>query len=136
MFGNNKRPNYNSSNDNIFNVSGQNIMTNGKNVDAIINENIKLKAEISKKNREIEDAKKRLQIIEREIAQLRKQKNNNSNNQIKNRGRSVGMKNNFNNINYNDNNFSNNNYNNNFIGFSGGMINENDPFNDSFFQFQ
>ena len=121
--------NYRNDSDysNIFNVSGQNIMTNNKNIQTILNENKNLKKEISIKNRQIEDAKKRLNIIEREIENLRKQKNYNNRNQ--NRGRSVGMRNtHFN----NNNNYINNNLNNINIG----MFNENDPFNDSFFQFQ
>ena len=121
MFRNyNKNQDFNtSSNDNIFNVSGQNIMTNNRSIDAILNENKKLKLEISRKNKEIENAKKRLNIIEKEIEKLRRQKNND----VKNRGRSVGIRNN------------NINYNNNDIGFNGGMFNDNDPFNDSFFKF-
>ena len=122
-----KNSDYNYSNDSIFNVSGQNIMSNNRSIDVILNENKKLKLEISRKNREIEDAKKRLNIIEREIEKYRKQKNNDYK-----RGRSVGIRNNTN-INNNYNNF--NNYNNNINGFIGGMFNENDPFNDSFFQF-
>ena len=109
---------YTSSTDNVFNVSGQNIMTNNRSIDAILNENKKLKLEISRKNKEIENAKKRLNIIEKEIEKLRRQKNND----VKNRGRSVGIRNNI-------------NYNNNDIGFNGGMFNDNDPFNDSFFKF-
>ena len=124
MFNNYNKNSDNLSSSNIFNVSGQNIMSNGKNIDTILNENKKLKVEISKKNKEIENAIKRLQILEREIESLKKQKNNN---QIKNRGRSVGMRSNANNINVN--NYFNND-------FNGGMfINDNDPFNDSFFQF-
>ena len=95
-------------------------MSNNKSIDVILNENKKLKSEISKKNKEIENAKKRLNILQKEIEKYRKQKNNN---QIKNRGKSVGMRNN---VNYN-------NYNNGFNG--GGMFNSNDPFDDSFFKF-
>ena len=115
----NKNQNYNISNDNIFNVSGQNIMSNSKSIETILNENRSLKSEINKTNKEIENARKRLNIIEREIERLRKQNNNN----YKNRGRSVGIRNNTN-VN------NNNNY-----GYIGGMFNESDPFNDSFFQF-
>ena len=114
----------NLSSSNVFNVSGQNIMSNGKNIDSILNENKKLKVEISKKNKEIENARKRLQILEREIESIKKQKNNN---QIKNRGRSVGMRSNANNIHLN--NYINNDFN------EGMLFNDNDPFNDSFFQF-
>ena len=121
MFSNYNKNSEKLSHSNIFNVSGQNIMTNGKNIDTILNENKKLKIEINKKNKEIENAKKRLQILEREIESLKKQKKSN---QIKNRGRSVGMR-----SNVNVNNYINND-------FNGGMfINDNDPFNDSFFQF-
>ena len=124
MYNNYNKNSDNLSSSNIFNVSGQNIMSNAKNIDTILNENKKLKIEISKKNKEIEYAKKRLEILEREIESIKKQKNNN---QIKNRGRSVGMRINANNINVN--NYFNND-------FNGGMfINDNDPFNDSFFQF-
>ena len=124
MFNNYNKNSDNLSSSNIFNVSGQNIMSNAKNIDAILNENKKLKVEISKKNKEIENAKKRLLILEREIESIKKQKNNN---QIKNRGKSVGMRSNANNINVN--NYFNND-------FNGGMfMNDNDPFNDSFFQF-
>ena len=125
MYGNyNKNLDYStSSNDNVFNVSGQNIMSNNKSIDAILNENKKLKFEINKKNKEIEIAKKRLDMLEKEIAQYRKQKNNNP---AKNRGRSVGMRNNVNLNNNNDYGF----------GFNVGMFNENDPFNDPFFNFQ
>ena len=124
MYNNYNKNSDNLSSSNIFNVSGQNIMSNTKNIDTILSENKKLKVEISKKNKEIENAKKRLQILEKEIESIKKQKNNN---QIKNRGRSVGMRSNANNINVN--NYFNND-------FNGGMfINDNDPFNDSFFQF-
>ena len=123
MFGNyNKNSDISTSNSNIFNASGQNIMTNNKSIESILSENKKLKAEIFKKNKDIENAKKRLNIIEEEIRSLKRQKNNN--NQIKNRGRSVGMRNNIN---------LNNNYN---SGFNGGMFNNNDdPFSDPFFNF-
>ena len=129
MFGNyNKNADYNVSNDSIFNVSGQNIMSNNKSIDVILNENKKLKSEINKKNKEIENAKKRLNILQKEIEKYRRQNNNN---QIKNRGKSVGMRNN---VNYNNyNNYNNINYNNGFN--RGGMFNDNDPFNDSFFKF-
>ncbi len=125
MFRNyNKNSDYNnSSNDNVFNISGQNIMSNNRDINDIIKENSKLKSEILKKNREIENAKKRINIIQREIENYKKQKNNN--NHIKNRGKSVGMR---------YNNYNNNNYNEG--GFFGGMFNNNDPFSDSFFQFQ
>ena len=124
MYNNYNKNSDNLSSSNIFNVSGQNIMSNTKNIDTILSENKKLKIEISKKNKEIENAKKRLQILEKEIESIKKQK---TNNQIKNRGRSVGMRSNANNINVN--NYFNND-------FNGGMfINDNDPFNDSFFQF-
>ena len=124
MYNNYNKNSDNLSSSNIFNVSGQNIMSNAKNINTILSENKKLKVEISKKNKEIENAKKRLQILEKEIESIKKQKNNN---QIKNRGRSVGMRSNANNINVN--NYFNND-------FNGGMfINDNDPFNDSFFQF-
>ena len=124
MYNNYNKNSDNLSSSNIFNVSGQNIMSNAKNINTILSENKKLKVEISKKNKEIENAKNRLLILEREIESIKKQKNNN---QIKNRGRSVGMRSNANNINVN--NYFNND-------FNGGMfINDNDPFNDSFFQF-
>ena len=78
---------------------------------------------------EIEDAKKRLNILEKEIQRAKKLNNNNNNINNKtntNRGKSVGIKRiNHNNIN---NNFNNNN---NF----GGMFGDSDPFNDSFFKF-
>ena len=124
MYNNYNKNSDNLSSSNIFNVSGQNIMSNAKNINTILSENKKLKVEISKKNKEIENAKNRLLILEKEIESIKKQKNNN---QIKNRGRSVGMRSNANNINVN--NYFNND-------FNGGMfINDNDPFNDSFFQF-
>ena len=110
--------NVKSSSNNIFNVSGQNIMSN-KNIDAILKENRELRKEINMKNKEIENAKKKLNILEKQIKSLKNQNNN----QIKIRGRSVGMRNNI-----NLNNFNN-------IGFNGGMLNNNDPFNDSFFKF-
>ena len=50
--------NISSSND-IFNKSGQNIITNKKNLDIILNENKRLRIEINKKNKEIEQAQKR-----------------------------------------------------------------------------
>ena len=54
--------NYNKSNNSsdIFNKSGQNVMTNNKNVDSILLENKKLRIEINNKNKEIKDAKKRI----------------------------------------------------------------------------
>ena len=64
---------------------------------------------------------------------------NNTINGNKNRGRSVGIRNNINlNNNYNhNNNYNNYNYNNNNNNlFSGGMFNDNDPFNDPFFKFE
>ena len=78
------------------------------------------------KNKEIEDAKKRLSIIEKEIQRIKRQKQNNNNNRTNNnnqtsRGRSVGIKK------VNHNNLMNN--------FGGGMFGDNDPFNDSFFKF-
>ena len=129
---------YTSSTDNVFNVSGQNIMSNNMNLEKVLRENNQLKVEINKKNKEIEDAKKRLNILQREIDKVKKQKNNTINGN-KNRGRSVGIRNNINlNNNYNrNNNYNNNynNYNNNNNMFSGGMFNDNDPFNDPFFKF-
>ena len=112
----------------IFNKSGQNIMTNNKNLESILNENKKLKVEINRKNKEIEDAKKRLSILEKEIQRARRLNNNNKNNlnnknntNNTNRGRSVGIKR------INHNNINNNNF--------GGMFGDSDPFNDSFFKF-
>ena len=109
----------------IFNKSGQNIMTNNKNLESILNENKKLKVEINRKNKEIEDAKKRLSILEKEIQRARRLNNNNNKNNLNNknntnRGRSVGIK-----------RINHNNINNNF----GGMFGDSDPFNDSFFKF-
>ena len=99
--------------DTIFNKSGQNVMTNDK----LALENKRLKIEINKKNKEIEDCKKRVNILQEEIKKLKNRSNNN--NKEKNRGRSVGMKNK---INYN-------NY------MKGGMFgNYDDPFNSSFFK--
>ena len=129
---------YTSSSDNVFNVSGQNIMSNNMNLEKVLRENSQLKVEISKKNKEIEDAKKRLNILQREIDKIKRQKNNTINGN-KNRGRSVGIRNNINlNNNYNhNNNYNNYNYNNNNNNlFSGGMFNDNDPFNDPFFKFE
>ena len=101
-------------------------MTNSKNLEAILNENKKLKIEINKKNKEIEDAKKRLGILEKEIQKVRRQNNSNHNNKLNtNRGKSVGIKR----VNHNN---INNNINNNF---GGGMFGDGDPFNDSFFKF-
>ena len=112
----------------IFNKSGQNIMTNNKNLESILNENKKLKVEINRKNKEIEDAKKRLSILEKEIQRAKRLNNNNKNNlnnknntNNTNRGRSVGIKR------INHNNINNNNF--------GGMFGDSDPFNDSFFKF-
>ena len=119
----------NKNSSDIFNKSGQNIMANNKSLESILNENKKLKVEINRKNKEIEDAKKRLSILEKEIQRAKKLNNNNNNINNKtntNRGKSVGIKRiNHNNIN---NNFNNNN---NF----GGMFRDSDPFNDSFFKF-
>ena len=137
MYGNyNKNTNeYTSSSDNVFNVSGHNIMSNNMNLEKVLRENSQLKVEITKKNKEIEDAKKRLNIIQIEIDKIKKQKNNTINGN-KNRGRSVGIRNNINlNNNYN-NNYNNYNYNNNNNNFFGGMFNDNDPFNDPFFKFE
>ena len=106
------------SSNNIFNVSGQNIIANNKNIEEILRENKKLKFEINKKNKEIENAKKKLNILQNEIQRFRIQRNKR---QTKNRGKSVGIRN---------NNYINN-YNNNE--FNGGMFNDNDPFSDSFF---
>ena len=116
--------NYNKSNTNIstdiFNKSGQNVMSNNKTLQNILTENQKLKEEINRKNKEIEDAKKRLNILEKEVQRVKGQKQNNKNQT--NRGRSVGIKR------VNHNNIINNN-------FGGGMFGDNDPFNDSFFKF-
>ena len=132
MYGNyNKNKNqYTSSSDNVFNVSGQNIMSNNMELEKVLKENKQLKLEISKKNKEIEDVKKRLNIIQKEIDKIKKQKNNTINGN-KNRGRSVGIRNNINLINNYNNNYNNNNNN----LFTGGMFNDNDPFNDPFFKF-
>ena len=119
-----KNKNNNSTSSDIFNQSGQNIMTNRKNLDSILNENKRLKIEINKKNKEIEDAKKRLNILEKEIQNAKRQNNNNKYNKINsNRGRSVGIKK------------VNNNTNKNFFGGEIGMFGDSDPFNDSFFKF-
>ena len=97
-----KNKNNNSTSSDIFNQSGQNIMTNRKNLDSILNENKRLKIEINKKNKEIEDAKKRLNILEKEIQNAKRQNNNNKYNKINsNRGKSVGIKKVNNNINKN-----------------------------------
>ena len=112
--------NISSSND-VFNKSGQNIITNKKNLDIILNENKQLKIEINKKNKEIEDAKKRLSILEKEIQKAKKQNNNINNKTNVMRGKSVGIKR------VNRNNINNN--------FGGGMFGDGDPFNDSFFKF-
>ena len=112
--------NKNNSSD-IFNKSGQNVMNKGKNLESILLENKQLKIEINKKNKEIEDAKKRLNILEKEIQRVKRMNNNNINN-ASNRGKSVGIKR----VNHNNNT-------NNFFG--GGMFGDNDPFNDSFFKF-
>ena len=119
-----KNKNNNSTSSDIFNQSGQNIMTNRKNLDSILNENKRLKIEINKKNKEIEDAKKRLNILEKEIQNAKRQNNNNKYNKINsNRGKSVGIKK------------VNNNINKNFFGGEIGMFGDGDPFNDSFFKF-
>ena len=119
-----KNKNNNSTSSDIFNQSGQNIMTNRKNLDSILNENKRLKIEINKKNKEIEDAKKRLNILEKEIQNAKRQNNNNKYNKINsNRGRSVGIKK------------VNNNINKNFFGGEIGMFGDSDPFNDPFFKF-
>ena len=112
--------NKNNSSD-IFNKSGQNVMNKGKDLESILQENRQLKIEINKKNKEIEDAKKRLNILEKEIQRVKRMNNNNINN-ASNRGKSVGIKR----VNHNNNT-------NNFFG--GGMFGDNDPFNDSFFKF-
>ena len=114
-----KAKNTNSSD--IFNKSGQNIMTNRRNLESILNENKQLKIEINKKNKEIEDAKKRLSILEKEIQRAKKQNNNINNKTNVKRGKSVGIKR------VNHNNINNN--------FGGGMFGDGDPFNDSFFKF-
>ena len=116
-----KNKNNNSTSSDIFNQSGQNIMTNRKNLDSILNENKQLKIEINKKNKEIEDAKKRLSILEKEIQRAKKQNNNINNKTNVTRGKSVGIKR------VNRNNINNN--------FGGGMFGDGDPFNDSFFKF-
>ena len=117
--------NKNNSSD-IFNKSGQNIMNKGKNLESILLENKQLKIEINKKNKEIEDAKKRLNILEKEIQRVKRMNNNSTNNnninKSNNRGKSVGIKR----VNHNINN-------NNFFG--GGMFGDSDPFNDPFFKF-
>ena len=119
-----KNKNNNSTSSDIFNQSGQNIMTNRKNLDSILNENKRLKIEINKKNKEIEDAKKRLNILEKEIQNAKRQNNNNKYNKINsNRGKSVGIKK------------VNNNINKNFFGGEIGMFGDSDPFYDSFFKF-
>ena len=111
--------NKNNSSD-IFNKSGQNVMNKGKDLESILLENKQLKIEINKKNKEIEDAKKRLNILEKEIQRVKRMNNNNNINTTSNRGKSVGIKR----VNHNTNNF-----------FGGGMFGDNDPFNDSFFKF-
>ena len=113
--------NKNNSSD-IFNKSGQNVMNKGKDLESILQENKQLKIEINKKNKEIEDAKKRLNILEKEIQRVKRMNNNNNINNTVNRGKSVGIKR----VNHNNNT-------NNFFG--GGMFGDNDPFNDSFFKF-
>ena len=114
-----KNTNYSSKDredSSIFNKSGQNVMSNNMSNDKLVLENKRLKIEINKKNKEIEDCKKRVNILQEEIKKL---KNITGSNKDKNRGRSVGMKNN---INYN-------NY------MKGGMFgNYDDPFNSSFFR--
>ena len=114
-----KAKNTNSSD--VFNKSGQSIMTNRRNLESILNENKQLKIEINKKNKEIEDAKKRLSILEKEIQRAKKQNNNINNKTNVTRGKSVGIKR------VNRNNINNN--------FGGGMFGDGDPFNDSFFKF-
>ena len=115
--------NISSSND-VFNKSGQNIITNKKNLDIILNENKRLRIEINKKNKEIEQAQKRLNILEKEIQNAKRQNNNNKYNKINsNRGKSVGIRKTTSNIN------------NNFFGGQIGMFGDSDPFNDSFFKF-
>ena len=113
--------NKNNSSD-IFNKSGQNVMNKGKDLESILQENKQLKIEINKKNKEIEDAKKRLNILEKEIQRVKRMNKNNNINNSSNRGKSVGIKR----VNHNNNT-------NNFFG--GGMFGDNDPFNDSFFKF-
>ena len=108
----------------IFNKSGQNIMTNNRNLESILSENKKLKDEINRKNKEIENAQRRLKILEKEIEKARRLNNNKNriNNKTNtNRGKSVGIKR------VNNNNINNNNF--------GGMFGDQDPFNDSFFKF-
>ena len=120
MFRNYDKKSNNSSD--IFNKSGQNVMKNNKNLESILLENKQLKIEINKKNKEIEDAKKRLNILEKEIQRVKRMNNNNTNNKSNtNRGKSVGIKR----VNHNNNN--------NFFG--GAMFGDTDPFNDSFFKF-
>ena len=85
-----------------------------------------MRIEINKKNKEIEQAQKRLNILEKEIQNARRQKNinNNMHNKINsNRGKSVGIRKTTSNIN------------NNFFGGQIGMFGDSDPFNDSFFKF-
>ena len=70
MYGNNynkNSDNFNSSNENIFNISGQNVMSDKRNIDSILSENKKLRTEIMKKDKAIEEAKKRINILQREI---------------------------------------------------------------------
>ena len=113
-----KNTNHNSmySDDSIFNISGQNIMSNNMSNNSLALENKRLKIEINKKNKEIEDCKRRVNNLQEEI---RKLKNKPNNNKESNRGRSVVVKN-------------NNNYNN---YMRGGMFgNYDDPFNSSFFK--
>ena len=112
----NTNHNYKNSDDNIFNVSGQNIMSNNMSNNNLAQENKRLKFEINKKNKEIEDCKRRVNNLQEEI---RKLKNKSNNNKEINRGRSVGIK--------NINNY--NNY------MKDGMFgNYDDPFNSSFFR--
>ena len=120
MFRNYDKNKNNNSSD-IFNKSGQNVMINNKNLDSILLENKQLKIEINKKNKEIEDAKKRLNILEKEIQRVKRMNNNINNKNNFNRGKSVGIKR----VNHNNgNNF-----------FGGAMFGDSDPFNDSFFNF-
>ena len=69
-----KNKNNNSTSSDIFNQSGQNIMTNRKNLDYILNENKRLKIEINKKNKEIEDAKKKIKYSRKRNTKCKKTK--------------------------------------------------------------
>ena len=121
MYGNYKNMNKSSNESNLFNISGQNIMGNKRNIDDLIKENKQLKLEINRKDKEINDARKRINIIEKEIERYKRQNNTNIQKGNKMRGKSVGIRKN---VNSNNNN-----------GFFGGIFNNNDPFNDSFFRF-